>query len=207
MKIHDNCWLVNPDLKKFDEYMIIKAAPAVGIVYIINNFVSAHARLRVGKNGAYPYKYLEMIDSIFGELPASDVIEVCSGSVHEGAFTVDIDPQSSPLLIGDGEILEHIDDNVFTRWRCDPPYNAEAAKRMYKSRLPDTMKLLKAGMRVVREGGLLFLLSSQNYQWKPKGLKRIGCILLTIVPNNEIRACNIYLKLQVEKDPNQETLD
>jgi hypothetical protein len=34
----------------------------------------------------------------------------------------------------------------------------------------------------------------QNYQWHPKGVKRIGCIMITIVPNNEIRCLNIFYK-------------
>jgi hypothetical protein len=41
---------------------------------------------------------------------------------------------------------------------------------------------------------MFLLLGSQNYQWHPKGVKRIGCIVLTVVPNNEFRALNIYYK-------------
>lgn len=203
MKICDNCWLVNPDLKKFDEYMIIKASPAVGIVYIINNFISGHVRLLAGKNGAYPHKYLKMIDFIFGKADG-ETIEVCSGSANrENCFTVDINPDKKPDLVADAQDLTEIEENRFIRWYCDPPYNEKTAKEMYKTKLPNTMKLLKAGMRVVKEGGLLLLLSSQNYQWKPKGLKRIGCILMTIIPLNEIRACNIFLKLQ--KNPTEDS--
>jgi hypothetical protein len=55
---------------------------------------------------------------------------------------------------------------------------------------------LKAGARVCKNGALLFLLlGPKNYQMCPKGVKRIGLILITVVPNNEIRALNIYQKL------------
>jgi hypothetical protein len=42
---------------------------------------------------------------------------------------------------------------------------------------------------------LMFLLCSQNYQIHRSNIKRIGCIVMTIVPNNELRACNIYKKI------------
>jgi len=41
---------------------------------------------------------------------------------------------------------------------------------------------------------MFLLLGPQNYQWHTKGVKRIGCIALTVVPNNEFRALNIYYK-------------
>ena len=177
------------------EYYVIRAEPAIGIIYVINNFISGHVRLLGRRGGAYPHKYLEMIDAVFGKLPASDVIEVCSGTVKDGAFTVDSEANNSPLLLGDAQILEHIDDNSFKRWRCDPPYNEKTAKEYYQCELPSLMKLLKAGARVVKRKSLLFLLCTQNYQHCPPTLKRIGLILITVVPNNEIRALNIYTKL------------
>jgi hypothetical protein len=66
---------------------------------------------------------------------------------------------------------------------------------MYGTELPNLGKLLKAGARVIKPGSLMFLLCSQNYQICPPGVKRIGIITMTIVPNNELRACNIYEKL------------
>jgi hypothetical protein len=61
--------------------------------------------------------------------------------------------------------------------------------------LPVTGKLLKAGARVCKVGSLMFLLlGPQNYQMCPAGVKRIGWIAITIVPNNEIRCLNIFYK-------------
>jgi len=66
---------------------------------------------------------------------------------------------------------------------------------MYGTTLPSLIKLLQAGARVCRVGSLMFLLlGPQNYQWHPKGLKRIGWIAITVVPNNEVRALNIFYK-------------
>ena len=66
---------------------------------------------------------------------------------------------------------------------------------MYGTDLPRTIELLKAGARVCKVGSLmLLLLGPQNYQWHPTGIKRIGCVLITVVPNNEIRCLNIYYK-------------
>ncbi len=69
------------------------------------------------------------------------------------------------------------------------------AFRMYHTPLPITSKLLTAGARVVKPGSLMFLLlGPQNYQYCPKGIKRIGWICCTIVPNNELRALHIFYK-------------
>lgn len=53
----------------------------------------------------------------------------------------------------------------------------------------------KAGARVCQVGSLMFLLlGPQNYQMCPIGVKRIGYVDITVVPNNEIRCLNIFYK-------------
>lgn len=179
--------------------MIITAAPAVGIIYIINNFISGHVRLKGRGNGAYPYRYLEMIEAVFGK--AEHTFEACSGSVKSdnNTTTADIKFNENNDITIDCQNLDSIAINSFDRYRVDPPYNARTAKEMYNCELPNTMKLLKAGSRIITPGSLMFLLSSQNYQWHPANTKRIGMILITVVPSNEIRCCNIFLKLEKEE--------
>ena len=182
-------------LHKDDNYFIITANPARGILYITENspdFISGHLRLRGKNHGRYPFCYLEMIDNLFGQ--EENIIEVCSGSVMGNCFTVDINPDTEPDLVADGQKLDDIPDGKFNRWRCDPPYNARTAKEMYGTDLPRTIELLKAGARVCKVGSLMFLLGSQNYQWHPNGVKRIGYINITVVPNNENRCLNIFYK-------------
>ncbi len=66
---------------------------------------------------------------------------------------------------------------------------------MYRTVLPKTGKLLKAGAWVCKVGSLMFLLlGPQNYQMCPPGVQRIGWIAMTIVPNNELRAVHIFYK-------------
>ena len=44
-------------------------------------------------------------------------------------------------------------------------------------------------------GSLMFLLLGPvNYQICPQGVKRVGWIGITVVPNNELRTLNIYYK-------------
>jgi hypothetical protein len=179
-------------------YIIILATPATGILYITKNspdFLSGHVRLRGRNNGRYPYKYLEMIEMIFG--PEENTIEVCShNSQFREALTVDINPANKPDVVDDAQFLSKFENNSFNRWRCDPPYNNATAHNMYNTKLPVTSKLLEAGARVCRANSLLFLLlGPQNYQWVPIGLKRIGWIAITIVPNNELRALHLFYKL------------
>lgn len=181
---------------QFGKYEIIDPAPATGILYRTNDFISGHLRMRGRNNGRYPYKYLEMIESVWG--PDDRTIEVCSGWVDDTYFTIDLIQRypknfdSKPI---DGQTLDGIPDNYFTRWRCDPPYNEKTAQEMYGIDLPNTSKLLEAGARVCKPCSLMFLLlGPQNYQWTPPNVKRIGWIAITIVPNNELRALHIYKK-------------
>ena len=186
-------------LEHSNTYYTIPADPATGVLYVTQNnpeFISGHIRMRGKNNGSYPYKYREMINSLFGE--EDNMIEVCSGSIGKGfrsCFTVDIDPETEPDLVCDGQTLSSIPNGRFSRWQCDPPYNADTAKKMYGTDLPSPIKLLKAGSRVCRVGSLMFLLlGPQNYQWHPNGVKRIGCVPITVVPNNELRVLNIFYK-------------
>jgi hypothetical protein len=114
---------------------------------------------------------------------------------HAQCFAVDINPKTNPDLVDDGQILSSIPNDTFNRARFDPPYNAVTARKMYGTALPSPIKLLKAAARVCKVGSLMFLLlGPKNYQWHPKGIKRIGCIPITVVPNNELRVLNIYYK-------------
>lgn len=188
-------WLPSPH----QGYDIYPTPPGTGIIYVTDHnpeFLSGHMRVRGEKNGSYPHFYTEIIDNLFGK--DKNTIEVCSYLIpkSKNLFTVDTNYKYSPSLVADGQELIQLGDNRFTRWRCDPPYNANSAKKMYGTGVPSPIKLLKAGARVIKPGSLMFLLlGPTNYQWHPKGVKRIGIILMTVVPNNEIRALNIYLKL------------
>jgi hypothetical protein len=188
-------------------YTIIPCTPATGTLFITDDnpgFISGQARMRGKNEGRYPYNYLAMIDAIFGYEP--NTLEVCSRSVPGGnkgghCFTVDINPDCKPDLVTNGETLEGLPSNEFERWRCDPPYNKNTAKKMYGTELPKTIELLTAGARVCKEGALMFLLlGPTNYQSCPPGVIRIGSVVLSIIPNNEWRTLNIFLKIGNE-DP------
>jgi hypothetical protein len=71
--------------------------------------------MRGTKGGKYPYKYLKMIDNVFGK--DQNTIEVCSGSGN--CFSVDINPETKPDLVDDGQKLESIPSSKFSRWRYD----------------------------------------------------------------------------------------
>ena len=180
-------------------YNTYSAHPATGVLYVTDNnpeFISGHIRVRGENNGSYPHFYTEMIDNLFGK--DKNTIEVCSYKIpkSKNLFTVDVNRDYEPSNVGDGQNLVGIDSNRFTRWRCDPPYNALQAERMYNTDVPSPIRLLKAGARVIKPKSLMFLLlGPKNYQHHPEGVKRIGIILMTVVPNNEIRALNIYIKL------------
>ena len=179
------------------KYRIINCSPATGILYLANNFLSGHVRMRGKDNGRYPYNYKEMIHNIFGI--ANNAVEVCSNSIigNSSLTTVDIRPDVNPNHVADGQDMSSIFENeTFDRWCCDPPYSEENALKMYETRLPSRQKLLKEGARVIKKDSLMFfLLGAVNYQICPAEIERVGMIFITIVPNNEIRTLNIYHKI------------
>lgn len=180
-------------------YDVYQTAPGTGVIYVTDHnpeFLSGHMRVRGEKNGSYPHFYNEIIDNLFGK--DKNTIEVCSYKIKKSKnlFTVDLNSDYEPSNVGDGQNLVGIDSNRFTRWKCDPPYNAIQAEKMYNTTVPSPIRLLRAGARVIKPKSLMFLLlGPKNYQWKPAGVKRIGLIIMSVVPNNELRALNIYMKL------------
>lgn len=115
-------------------------------IYIVNNFIGGHLRGLARKEGVYPIPYLRMIEEIFGTEP--NTIEVCARTVKPDGvscnYTIDINPSFNPSKVTDGQTLAGIPSNRWRRWRCDPPYNADTAKKMYSTDLPDPYKLLQA---------------------------------------------------------------
>jgi len=71
-----------------------------------------------GKNECqYPFNYLETINTIFGK--EENTIEVCSGHVDDECFKVDINPNTNPDLISDGQSLVSVANGKNSGWRCD----------------------------------------------------------------------------------------
>jgi hypothetical protein len=66
---------------------------------------------------------------------------------------------------------------------------------MHNTKLPELGKLLTVGAGVIKPNSLMFLLCLQNYQWCPSNVKSIGLIYISVVPNNEARILDIYVKL------------
>jgi hypothetical protein len=178
------------------EAYVILPKPLKDILFVsFNNlgFISGHVRVRGKAQGEYPFHHLEMIDYVFDT--EENTIEVCSGSINGGCFTVDINPKTNPQIVDDAQTLAKIQNDTFSRWRCDPPYNENAAKKMYGTDLPKPIRLLEAGARVCKKQSLLFLLlGPTNYQWHPRGTRRIAYINMTVVPNNEVRCLNVFYK-------------
>ena len=211
---------------RYDEnYIITHAHPATGILHITDNspfFITGKASMRGRDGGRYPYKYEEMINHLFGT--EKNKIEVCSGTIkgrtwESGTalsslkikdslssilnlssstypFTVDINSHLNPDYVADSQILDGIPNGVFNRWMGDPPYNLSTAKNMYGTELPSPIRLLEAGARVCKPGSLMFLLLGKPYQPCPNGVKRIGCIDISVIPNNKVRFLNIYWKYE-----------
>ena len=105
---------------QYEGYDIINCQPATGLLYLVNNFLSGHVRVRGKDNGQYPYNYKKMIDKLFG--PSNNAIEVCSNSIRDSNLTtVDIRPDVNPNHVADGQDMSSIfQDESFDRWYMRP---------------------------------------------------------------------------------------
>lgn len=168
-------------------------------VYIRNDFIGGLLRTKGNGEGQYPDPYLYWIESVFGREP--ETMEVCSRYVKADGistrYTVDINPKFQPTFCTDAQTMAGVPPLKVKRIRADPPYNEKTAKEMYGVTLPDFYKLLEVPGRFLEVGGLYFLLlGMHNYQINVErlGLRRIGLIALAVVPNYEMRACNVFYK-------------
>ena len=73
--------------------------------------------------GRYPFRYIPMINHVFGRTNPQNTIEVCSHRKHADAISVDINKDILGVIHDDGQTLETFGDGLFDRWRCDPPYS------------------------------------------------------------------------------------
>jgi hypothetical protein len=90
--------------EKQDTYIILPK-PLKGTLFVsLDNpgYMSGQIRVRGNGDGKYPFHYLEMIEYVFGR--EENTIEVCSGSVVEKCVTVDLNPETNPQILDDGQL-------------------------------------------------------------------------------------------------------
>lgn len=196
--VNDRIIRRDPDIVtgKYKCYLLHNATGSLYITADSPQFISGHCRVLGRKNGQYPFRYMQLLEEMFGR-SSSEKIEVCSGWVKNrpDLMTVDVNPDRHPSYVGDAQCLPNEWENRFYQWYGDPPYSERTASEKYNTGLPKWTKLLAEGARVVKPGGLLFLLmGNKNLQSHPKELIKIGWIVLSIIPNQESRAIHCYLK-------------
>jgi len=186
-------------------YYFIDPYPLTGSLFIPKTnmtFLRGKLEVRGKDEGRYPFGYLEFIDNVFG--PEANSIELCSRTVQvdgkRTAFTVDINPAFKPSLVADARTFYKLlppGYPRFKRMRSDQPYNLKRADDFYgtKDVLPAPIDISRAASKVLEVGSLMFsLLGPRNYQHCPAGVMRVALIYISVVPNNETRALNIYYK-------------
>lgn len=176
-------------------------------IYIRNNYIRGLLSTKGNDEGRYPDPYLDFVDRVFGREP--DTMEICSRYVQADGWrtgiTVDINPKFKPTYCTDAQTLAGLPAKLkVRRIRGDPPYNEKTAREMYGTDLPNNYQLIRASTRHLVKGGLIFLLTGPvNYQknFDHLGIRHIGTIALTVVPNWELRACNIFYKFADVEEP------
>lgn len=160
--------------------------------------------------GIYPLGFLKRVKKKYGF--NGQMLHICSGSLNGSHTGIKIDleyknPNVAPDVVCDAQKLP-FKDGVFDRVWADPPYNQEYAGR-YGHPLPGIMKILKEGVRVAKEGGIVGMLHF-TVPWTPLGSKRIGHFAVYQGPGFQGRTFAVFEKMNTLKqwiDPEHNSLD
>ena len=141
--------------------------------------------------GAYPSGFLRRAIDLVG---SGKVCHLCSGSLENEPYTVDINPDCHPSFVEDARHTS-FESGVFDSVLIDPPYSEEDAKR-YGTGLPSMKDLLVEACRIVKPGGkvgLLHLLVPHI----PKGFEQREVALIAVVCgcNQRIRVFTVLKRL------------
>jgi len=108
--------------------------------------------------GGFPLYFEGKLLRLLQIQPGSRVLHPFGGMAEYG-IRVDVSREVNPDIIANAESLP-FRDNAFDLVICDPPYNDELAKKLYKAKNPRLTKYGKEAVRVCREFGFVCL-----YHW------------------------------------------
>ena len=108
--------------------------------------------------GGFPMHFERRLIALLN-LPLSARILHPFGGMAEYGVRVDLDPGVKPDIIGNAEALP-FPDNTFHLVICDPPYDPEHARDLYKAPTPKFRRYSREAVRVCREYGFVCL-----YHW------------------------------------------
>ena len=146
-------------------------------------------------HGRFPPGFLAWIfrNRLLGEVPANDVLHVCSGSLRE-PWTADVRAEVKPRIVADGAKLP-FRDGSFRAVLIDPPYSDDYARNLYGTENPRPSHLLREACRIVEHQGR-FAILHVAVPMTPPGADFIDCFGVTTGAGFRIRALTVYEKRQ-----------
>jgi hypothetical protein len=123
-----------------------------------------------------------------------DRCHLCSGMVEDdGAFRVDIRPETNPDLVADASNTE-LPDNRFDTVVLDPPYSRELAKNYGTEKYYKGINAFtKEAARITKQGGLIITLSYEI----PKRIP--GCEFIAVWGIYTVPSCSYMRCLTVSR--------
>lgn len=153
--------------------------------------------------GAYPAGFLANLKDCFKWIypkDTADILHVCSGRIPawEGD-RLDIDPEYHPDYLCDAQDMFMIEDESYQWVMSDTPYNTDAASKYYGKPMLNKSKVFREMSRVCKVGGFVAVLDQDIVTGASRNMKRIALIGVTVNPTKQIRAFNVYKKMEPSK--------
>jgi 5-methylcytosine-specific restriction endonuclease McrA len=173
--------------------------------WIVGNWCIGACYKGSGYHGAYPYKYLSRIRTLFPEYKKDDVLHLFSGSLsiprnaaYIGEFpgiTFDINKELNPDVVGDAtQLLTYFPNKQFGIIIADAPY-AESDALKYGYPMIKREAVVKQCAQLLKRGGFLIWLDQVLPMYSKLSFKRIADIMITSSTNHRARCAFIYQKL------------
>jgi len=153
-------------------------------------------------DGAYPSGFMKNVKQGFHKYypkNTDDILHVCAGRIpaSEG-IRLDVDECYDPDYVGNCEIMTVQYPELINRFswvQADPPYNKQASEKYYNKPMLNKGLLLKQMSLCVKIGGIVAMLDQDIITNAPRNLKRMAIIGVTVNPNKQIRAFNVYQRV------------
>jgi hypothetical protein len=146
-----------------------------------------------GYYGAYPYTYLERVNSMFPD--AQRVLHLFSGSMPSGQYTR-FDLKDADICGDAHHLSAHLSGKTFDLIYADPPYSVEDCEH-YRCAMVNRNKVLAECVKILEPGGFIIWLDQVLPMFRKTELEMCAVIGMVKSTNHRFRVITMFRRLNV----------